>query len=627
MLTHRGFWFLLVTLALLAAGVWGHAAVLCLVCLTLLLWFFAAWLTFAVQVRLLSGKLHLERMLSDERGPVSGLWAGSSYRVRMRLESERAIGSPYLRVRDRVPYGAQLISGDDHAEGSVSAGRPLAIEYQVTCTAPGPLRFEGLSVEAADPQGFFYHHAFLRDVVQYRVLPPLADAGGHIPSVKRHNVIPLLGSHRLLRPGTGSELLDLRDYLPGDPPRTIAWKVSARRDRLITKEFESEVPVRCTLFVDISESVRVGNPAEWALTRLIEIAAAVVQAAAAARDLTGLCLVGEQVTDYVRPARGSRQLLKLLGLLADAAGGPPGADASRLAGVPVESLLALAYSFARETYPELLHEDINSFPAWLPWLFPQPAYTLHRPPLRARSLLHRPWVWLRLLLRRMRLRLRQAVLARLSRRQRLRYRWRKQLAALLAVLYHLEPGGLSLLLEDDESCVRYLQRFLAEHRVPYLLPLYDAEGRYLFAAPGKVPVLARALLHAVARGRDNELYVLLVDLLEIEEHLAPLLRAVKVALARHHQVMVVCPWPDAVSLPSGGCQPPARGTQGADAPRSGGASLLDRIITSRFHRAYQRLRRTFGRLGVPVLCARQEDAVPLVLERIERLRSQRRGVR
>src|SRR5207302_354096 len=65
------------------------------------------------------------------------------------------------------------------------------------------------------------------------------------------------GMHRLYRPGSGSELLDLRDYQPGDPPRTIAWKVSARRDKLITKELEREVPVRCTLLLDTSRSVLV----------------------------------------------------------------------------------------------------------------------------------------------------------------------------------------------------------------------------------------------------------------------------------------------------------------------------------------------------------------------------------
>ena len=46
----------------------------------------------------------------------------------------------------------------------------------------------------------------------------------------------------------------------------------------------------------------------------------------------------------------------------------------------------------------------------------------------------------------------------------------------------------------------------------------------MFAAPEKVAVLADALLRAVARGRDNELFVLLADLLELDNALDPLLR-------------------------------------------------------------------------------------------------------
>src|SRR5262249_18261381 len=155
------------------------------------------------------------------------------------------------------------------------------------------IRFEGVGVHIADVQGLFYHNVFVPNVRQYRVLPALADARGRIPAAKRDNILPLLGHHRHARPGSGSELLDLRDYLPGDPPKTIAWKVSARRDRLMTKEFESEVPIRCTLLVDTSDAVRVGLPGRNALARLVEIAAAVAQATAAARDLTGVCLCSE----------------------------------------------------------------------------------------------------------------------------------------------------------------------------------------------------------------------------------------------------------------------------------------------------------------------------------------------
>ena len=45
-------------------------------------------------------------------------------------------------------------------------------------------------------------------------------------------------------------------------------------------------------------------------------------------------------------------------------------------------------------------------------------------------------------------------------------RWRKRLAALLAVRYQLAPGGLALLLENDDHMAVYLQRFLAQKAGP-----------------------------------------------------------------------------------------------------------------------------------------------------------------
>jgi hypothetical protein len=175
-----------------------------------------------------------------------------------------------------------------------------------------------------------------------------------------------------------------------------------------------------------------------------------------------------------------------------------------------------------------------------------------------------------------------------------------------------------------------LQRFLAEHRVPYRLPFYDFQGRYLFAAPAKADVLARALLRAVGRGRDNELFVLLADFLEIVDHLGPVLAAVKVARARHHQVILVCPWPPGIPPPAARARragEQARVVAVAAATPRPQHAVLRATTAMRFHRAFQQVRRTFARLGVSVLCARHGDAVSLILNRLERLRVQERGRR
>src|SRR5205807_9200404 len=131
----------------------------------------------------------------------------------------------------------------------------------------------------------------------------------------------------------------------------------------ITKEFESEVPIRCTLFVDTSSSVRVGPVGGTGLARLIEIAAAVAQANSADRDLTGLCLFDEHRAAPLRPARGPRHLVTILTRLVDAAARRPAVSEA-----PLEPLLELGHAFAEEVYPDLLRRDINRVPFWLPWV-------------------------------------------------------------------------------------------------------------------------------------------------------------------------------------------------------------------------------------------------------------------
>jgi uncharacterized protein (DUF58 family) len=654
MLTARGWWFILCNFFLLAAGLLGQSRLLILTGFTLMFWFCGEALLFAVRACLVVPRLRLVRLVQDERGPVTSLWAERSFEVRVTLHVPGFLSLPFVVVKDLVPFQAGEVVGDPTATGRVDLGRPLTVTYHVQFNAAGVARFEGLAVQMADWQGLFYHAAFVRQAVVLRVLPRLVDDRGRRATSKRYNLLPPPGIHRLRRPGSGSELLDLRDYLPGDPPKTIAWKVSARRDKLITKEFESEVPVRCTLFVDTSSSVRVPAARGTALARLIDIAAGVIQANSSARDLTGLCLFDEQGTSTARPDRSPARVTAMLGMLAEAAALAPTAGR-----VDPDTLVPLAHAFAQEVYPDLMRPSINAMPWYLTWVAAFPGawrrrasalrYLFRRKeklligglfavPILVAMVAMGFLFYTGISLRHLELLLPLAMLVMMwvfrwpllvlvigiemlfilttliSGRERRLARWRKRLAALLAVRYALGPGGLALLLEDEDQLSLYLQRFLAEHHVPYTLPLYDEAGRYQFTSPEKVDVLATALLRSIGKGHDNELFVLLADLLELDDRLEPLLKAVRVALGRHHQVMVICPWPPGLPLP-GKTEGAGRLSPSAPLPLSVRAATV-----RRFHEGFARLKRVFGRLGVPVICAAGGDPVPLILERMERLR-------
>lgn len=562
MLAPRGWWFLAFVFALALVAVAFGIGRLVFILLTLLAWFGLTWLGFNWRTRRLAHLLDIEREVSTAGGPAQTLWARVPATVRVRIGWR---GSPlaFVLAIDKTPPLANVPLDNNWTRGPLTRQSPLHIEYRIDCPAAGRLRFEGVKIVATDLQGFFHRTLFLRRRLEVRVLPPLVEGPHTIPSRKRHNLIPLAGTHRLIRPGGGSELIDLRDYTISDPPKLIAWKVSARRDRLIVKELESEVPVRCTMFVDASTSTRLGPVGRNALARLVDIAAGVLYANSEARDLTGLVILDEKgIGRRMNPARGQRAFYQMLHLLADIADEPPSlryADISRL--------LPFAMGLAQDVYPDWLGRDVNHTPVYSPRF------------------------WWR------------------------ENRWRKKISAVIANHERLGPGGVAMLYHENDTFERRLTRWLSEHRVAVPTMLYDDDGRYLFRNAGKIRSLARAMTESVARAKDNELYVLLVDLLDVEADRTPLLKAVKMARARHHHVQVVIPWPPGVPLPDKKKDPPRSLYMSPNLQE-----LLSRVWTSRLHQAIGDLRREFGKVGVPVIAAADELTVPAVLEQMQRLR-------
>jgi hypothetical protein len=211
---------------------------------------------------------------------------------------------------------------------------------------------------------------------------------------------------------------------------------------------------------------------------------------------------------------------------------------------------------------------------------------------------------------------------------------RKQLAALLAFLQRRGPAAIEQLMQDDLAYQAALSRFLQEHQVPVVVSWYDLPQRERYREPQKITVLAQALLRAVGQARDNELYVILADLAPYSSELLPLITACRVARARHHQVLVIIPGPPvpthgapaAASRRNGqtSAKTPDRQTP-AKTPDGDSATVLiqQRLIQRDYEQAFRQIRRQLVAVGVTVLRLDADDPLPIVLERLDRIRGYR----
>lgn len=65
----------------------------------------------------------------------------------------------------------------------------------------------------------------------------------------------LTGKHTSPDKGISVEFAEHRPYAPGDDPRTLDWRVIARSDRNVVRQFIEETNLRVTLAVDVSGSM------------------------------------------------------------------------------------------------------------------------------------------------------------------------------------------------------------------------------------------------------------------------------------------------------------------------------------------------------------------------------------
>lgn len=148
-------------------------------------------------------------------------------------------------VTDDVPGGQP--AQRQHVQ--LQPGARHQLTYTLCPRRRGPLQLKHCWVRIRSPFGFWWRGWQLQVVTSTRVYPDFTKVESYrLMAMDQHR--NQMGIHLRQKRGEGSDFLQLRDYREGDGLRQIDWNATARRHRLISREYQEDRDQQLVLMLD-----------------------------------------------------------------------------------------------------------------------------------------------------------------------------------------------------------------------------------------------------------------------------------------------------------------------------------------------------------------------------------------
>jgi uncharacterized protein (DUF58 family) len=179
----------------------------------------------------------------------------------------------------------------------------------------GRERGGGFVVDAVGPLGLGRRRRRVELPWDVAVYPPLVTVRLHT-SVAQAQRRREQGSTPLRQIGEGRLFESLREWVPGDDLRHIDWKATARRRKVITRQYEAERRQQVLLVLDTGRLLTADIAGVSRLDYVVQAALELAYAAVQHDDNVGVMAFAAGVQHFVAPRRGRLAVKRVLDVLA-----------------------------------------------------------------------------------------------------------------------------------------------------------------------------------------------------------------------------------------------------------------------------------------------------------------------
>lgn len=197
------------------------------------------------------------RYLRFERFSAPAVRVGEPVTVEIVVWSERQLKRPLVTVEDHLPSRLVVKDRTPALPVAPSFDQPIRTRYSFTPMRRGRYRWERLTATSNDALGLVtMSQSYHTEPAELVVYPS--------PLPFNEEIRPLMGwgasdldSGRTQ--GSGLDPRGVREFAVGDPIRYIHWRSSAKRDKIMVKEFETGSGVTMHLVLQRTDGTEVGD--------------------------------------------------------------------------------------------------------------------------------------------------------------------------------------------------------------------------------------------------------------------------------------------------------------------------------------------------------------------------------
>jgi len=195
--------------------------------------------------------------------------------------------------------------------GKVPARSTWQGVYRVRPLRRGDYQFGDLHLRWRGPLGLIVRQARIEAAEPVKVYPNLLDVRRY-DLLLRRNRLQEMGLRHTRMFGEGTEFERLREYLPDDDFRRIEWKATARRNRPVTIEYQTERSQNVIAVLDTGRMMQTPVARIAKLDYVVNAVLLLAYVATGKGDKVGLMTFADSVIHFASPRQGRGQFYRML---------------------------------------------------------------------------------------------------------------------------------------------------------------------------------------------------------------------------------------------------------------------------------------------------------------------------